>query len=706
MAIIFIVVAGIAFLFQALQPTQYTAQASIFVNPRPQQSVAAGAPTPVGTNPDSALVDSQIEFLNSRFVAGEIVDRLDLVKDPLWNSALRPASLLSALKSTARAILSGGGSSTASSTGLDRENVITKVADAINASRHGTSYVVRIKVRSQSATQSAEIANEIVEIYRVDNIGIQEGEANRASLWLKDQLDTLKVDVEEKENRLEQFRNETGLFKTNDELFPERRLQNAEQLVLEAQADLTDKEARISQLETLISRGTGSETLPEALTSQVIQDLRSREALLKTQQLELETAYGSRYPQVISGREALREIRQQIRSELNRIVTDARAEVGIAQNRVAALEKKLREAQEDIVSQNSDIVRLRDLEAEATTARQAYDRLLERRQEIESQDKFINPTMRVLETAAVPSVPTSPKLSLALLIAICLGLGSAGLAGLVADQLDSEKTLSAEQLSDQIGYPVVASIPDLRRSSSPELLPETYALKHPHSAYAEALRTLLVSVLNTKRVQQNGTGAEIVSFMSALPIDGKTSLSLSAARLAAFEGSRVLLIDCDHRRHEVSRRCGFQSGGGLVEVLAGHGDWRQFLFTDRISGLQILPARSDQAETTRFRIAPSELDAFLQDVSGDYDLIIQDAPPILSVAETRMIAGLCDQVYLIAQSQKTKLDTLNAAIAQIRGYSAPLRGLVLDGVDLGAAGRWSHGDSLYFRESRSSYYSS
>ena len=701
---VFAGVALVAAVVQLIQPKLYTAHASIMVSPRPQQEVTAVDPAPLPTAPDTALVDSEIEFINSRFISEQIVDRFALVDDPAWNSALRPVSPISAGKKAIKSIISGGGNRQLSPEEIaevQRQKTISAVDDAISANRYGLSYAVRISVTALSPRQAAEISNAVVDIYRETRDADLTAGAKRASLWLAERITVLREDLAKKEADVEDYRNTAGLFGADGELLIERKLRDAQRMVSQARVNLTDKEARLAQIEASSSSDRPVEALSQALTSEVIRDLRIHEAELRSEQADLEQRYGSQSPLVRDGRAVIAKVQQQIDEEIERIAASIEADVGVARRQLTVLEENLKTISAEMVADNAARVRLRELELEAESAREVYNGLVQRRLEIEGQDRYATANIRLLQEAASPLRPSSPNIPIALALSLSLGLGTSVLICLMLEQLNNDTTQFAEQLSEHTGYSVIASIPELdEKALGDSGAPTSYVVEKPASAYAEALRVLLQTIDAERREKR----AAIVCLMSALPGDGKTTISLSLARLAAGAGRKVLLVDCDHRIRALNRLFSIEPKGGLHEVLSQQWAWRSLIVQDEKTGLNFLPSRASSEDQTFIEIDPKAMRSLLDDAAKEYDLILLDAPPVLSVAESRTIANFSDQTFLIARSRKTKIAAVQAAITQLNNSSIPVAGLILNSVNINFPGRVSYGDSLYYHESGPSYY--
>jgi capsular exopolysaccharide synthesis family protein len=213
------------------------------------------------------------------------------------------------------------------------------------------------------------------------------------------------------------------------------------------------------------------------------------------------------------------------------------------------------------------------------------------------------------------------------------------------------------------------------------------------SAFTEACRVLRTSILFAAGQPKT----QVVSVTSALPNEGKTTMSICLARVAALSGQRVLLVDCDLRRRSVKDVLDFEPPVGLLQVLSGEVSWRQATFLDDASGMHVLPL-SDAGFTPKDVFGGEEIDKLLTELRGAFDLVILDCAPVLAVADTRVIASKGDSTVMITRWQKTPIRAVRAAMQQLHSSGANVRGVALNSVDRRMQGYYAY--PMYeFRES-------
>jgi capsular exopolysaccharide synthesis family protein len=282
-------------------------------------------------------------------------------------------------------------------------------------------------------------------------------------------------------------------------------------------------------------------------------------------------------------------------------------------------------------------------------------------------------------------------------LSLALGLGLGLAVAFLVEALDEGFT-DGDEVERKLGAPALALVPKLRRGELRQLPvasqhPAAYLLERQVSAFTEACRVLRTSILFSAAQPKT----QVVAITSALANEGKTTMSLCLARVAALSGQRVLLIDCDLRRRTVKDVLDFEPPAGLLQVLAGEVSWRQATYLDDASGMHVLP-QSDSGFTPRDIFGGEDMDRLLLELREAFDLIVLDCAPVLAVADTRVVVSKADCAVMVTRWQKTPIRAVRAALAQLQSAGATVRGVALNSVDRRMPGYYSY--PVYeFRES-------
>ena len=704
-----VIAAGLTFGNAMLAKPKYSASALVMINSR-QERVLDGNETVLGQLPrDSAVIDSEIEILRSPALMSRLVDALNLTADPEFNWTLRteePSFFDQLFKHADRTQApEEPAPDPTAQTEVDpalREAIVSSLQYRIGVRRRGLTYVIEISGTSGNPERAQQLANTYADIYLASQSEARAESTRRVGDWLTQRLEQLRQDVQDKETAAEEFRARTGIVSASGTPLSETQIANIQNQVLAAQADLAEREARLRQLQQLRDNGGSIETIGDALNSTAILNLRSREAEIARRQTELETRYFPTHPDVIAVRSEREDIQRQIREEIQRISTNLQNEVDVARSRLATLQASMNSASSQLVGNNSDAVRLRELEREAAASRRVYETFLQRQQEITDLERINTTDVRLVSYAREPSVPSSPNSRVALVLAVMVGLFLGVLAGVIAEMFD-RSIHGPDDIESKVGYPAVTSVPTISKRALRTMPPTSanppgYLVERPMSGFTETLRVLRTVIVHSRI----DAPTRVVAVASALPGEGKTTISMSLARVAAMSGQRVLVIDCDLRKRSINEILDIEPEVGLLQVLAGEISWRQAIRRDELTHADILPVAT--SNFTPLDIFGSDaMKGLLNELRKEYELIVLDCAPLLAVAETRVVTTLADGVVIIAQVGKSSADAVRTAIEHAVTAGAQVIGVVLNKVPVEGFGRFAYSDSRYYYESKSYY---
>ena len=215
----------------------------------------------------------------------------------------------------------------------------------------------------------------------------------------------------------------------------------------------------------------------------------------------------------------------------------------------------------------------------------------------------------------------------------------------------------------------------------------------PQSQMAESYRALRTSLL----LSNLGAPPKVIMVTSALPQEGKTTTSINTAVVLAQKGVRVLLIDADLRRPSIHKTLGMGPHSGLSNVLTGSTTLEGAITASPIlPNLSVLPAGTPPPNPAEL-LASSNMRDVLEELSGQYDHIVVDTPPSLSVTDAVVLSPRADAVVLVIRSAQTTKQALRRSRDILMQVNAKVVGVLLNAVDL------SSPDYYYYYEYQSKY---
>ena len=176
-------------------------------------------------------------------------------------------------------------------------------------------------------------------------------------------------------------------------------------------------------------------------------------------------------------------------------------------------------------------------------------------------------------------------------------------------------------------------------------------------------------LLRSKLAQmQKERGIKIVLVTSSVPFEGKTFTACCLAGVIGLEpGKRVLLIDADLRKATVPKELGMNGDGpaqGLMQVLRGERSAEEVLLKGTEGEFYLLPAGPVPEDLAEL-LSSILLERTIKSLAPNFDWVIIDSPPVMSMADATIIAPLCDAVLLVVHLEKTSAKVIRKAIQQI-----------------------------------------
>lgn len=672
---------GLGYLILKQLTPVYQAASTVMLETRPRQIVETQDVVPRMLM-DTEGIEGEIEVLYSRALAEKVVAKLNLYLNPEFNSALRndgaesswttllgyvPSGLAAAVRDPWTAVagylpsgVAGYASEFLDGVAADGEaltdqqvaarlkkRVIDTFLGQLNADQVGQSPVIRISFQSDSPQTAALIANTVAETYIDSQLESKLDATRQASTSLRERIAQLRVEVEEKERAIEQVRTRGGLLQGKDVTVATQQLQELASQLVTAQVERQATESRLQQVET------APDSAPEVLGSNLVGDLRVKEAELGRQLAELRVEYGPRHPQIVNGEANLRDIQSSIRLEINKIVAGLRNQVEASRRREAAIKEALDQASSRV---GPEEVQLRALERDAEASRTLLESLLARAEETDVQEGFQQPDAKVISLAEMPEKPAFPNERLIMLLAFC-GSAFAGVSLAYALQAMDQSFHTAAQVQEALNLQVLELVPQVRRLSR-KASPVDFIAQRPTSGFGEALRSLQVTLFAGRHPPKT------ILFTSSLPGEGKTAMTLSFGRFLAMADRATVVVDCDLRKPSVHGTLRGHAAPGLVDHLLGDATLDEVIQVDDVTGLHYIAAGPPASNPTDL-FTSGTMHATMAELSKRYDVVLLDSAPVLAVADTRCLNRLVDHTLFVIRWCATQRSTAREAVRRL-----------------------------------------
>jgi uncharacterized protein involved in exopolysaccharide biosynthesis len=337
-------------------------------------------------SPDSSILESQIYVIQSSEILDDVVDKLDLAKDPfLYKGPVTNKELA-------------------------RAAVVASLQKHLTVERAGQSFILNMTVKHSNPVQGALIANTIASVYLKKVHEARSDASNRASGAFEQQAQTLASRLRKAEEELEKFKAEHSLVSTGQQgLIIDQQVQGVNTQLLAARSDLGAKRANYEQALSLTVGSVQDGAIPEALASTALGTMRARYAELRARTNELATSLGANHPQMRAARSQLDGMRQSIEQEVTRIRLSLKSALERSQANVKTLEDRLNQLTKSSLDTSEAGIKARELQSEVDTLRALYKAFLSRSEELGQRDTVNVNNSRIISKAV--AVGASSKLA-------------------------------------------------------------------------------------------------------------------------------------------------------------------------------------------------------------------------------------------------------------------------------------------------------
>jgi capsular exopolysaccharide synthesis family protein len=401
------------------------------------------------------------------------------------------------------------------------------------------------------------------------------------------------------------------------------------------------------------------------------------------------------------------------------LVGALRAHVAMLDARVSAADEMRRRHAGELAAMPSAQAEEASLTLQVQTIVRLADQLREEAQRARIAEAIEAGKVDIIDYAAVPADPVDDRAPLKLMLGLMVGLMLGGGAALLRDQLnmslktrdDVESHLQLPGLSviPQFGTTSNLRLPRLQRlrirSASNANLPVVHngngngaaaappaqlvTLTDPQSPPAEAYRKLRTNII----FSQSERPLRTLVLTSTEAGEGKSTTAANLAVSFAQQGIRVLLIDGDLRRPTLHRIFGITKIPGLSDLVLERATVSEVVRPTSAPGLFVVPSGvlppnpGEMVAGTRMRSA-------IQQLRGDFDIVIFDTPPVLAATEGPVLAVRADAAILVLRAAHTDRRAAQLAVRQLRTVGANVIGVVLNDPD-GKVPKFGFPDAYY-----------
>jgi succinoglycan biosynthesis transport protein ExoP len=672
LAITMVVVASLALAYLFVATRVYTSTVLIQVDGRSSNLLDPSSSAQEQSAVLNSRVDSEVEILRSEATALAVVREMGLIRDPEfgpqigWLERLQIALGTDLDWNRLRRVIGLGAIQAEPEEALVK-GTLQRLQQKSEVRRRGLTYLIAVSVTSESPQRAAEIANTYARVYIERQVSSKTDATVTARDVIRRQIEIAQGELATSENAINGFIEE-NLARLEDET-GDPAVAGLRARLEAAKSSRAQTRSRIASAEAALATGDW-DAVAITLGDEAVAELARQRA-------ELEARLG----QLDENQDEALDLQAELASIDANLVGQSNSALLTLRDDMDSLDSREAEARDQLrnILLESDIsaellADLFSLQQRATVARDQYQALLAREQDLGALANLQIADARIVSEALPPNNASFPNTKLLLALALIGGLGF-GTALAFVKEFFFGGIVSASQLSNVLQAPVPVSfgvVPEARSGEDPANI---VALA-PMSLYAETFRKLRAAIdVGVSRARSDsgdqGQRGRVILVCSALQAEGKSTTAIALARTYALAGVKTVLIDADMRKPTIGIRMHAESNLGLINWTSQPSideDQKIKLSRDELSPLAIMPAGARSSAPTDQLLNGEAFRTLLASMMNNFDVVIIDSPPVLPVVDARYLASHADVIIHVVRYGETTQGEVREASVQLREH--------------------------------------
>ena len=695
-----------------LQTPLYKAQTSLEIEDLNEHFLQLNEVDPVskGGNSDSYL-ETQIEMLSSTTLLSRVVKHLHLEDaykpdpDPSFWAKLKGKLNVAGLPPPSPV-----------------ESAVADIRKNLDVAQpRGSSRVVTVEYVSPDPHLAANFPNKLAQEFIDQGIELRIQSAHRLSTWLTKELEQSRRNLQNSEDALQRYGQSAGLLFTDDKnSVAETRLKQLQEELSKAQAERMFKQSTYE----LVSKAN-PDALAQMVANPSFQDYQFKLTDLRRQLAEAQALMKPSHYKVKQLVAQVAELESAITTQHKQTASRLADEYSAARRRENLLQEAYDQQSQLVSAQDAKASHYNVLKNEVETNRQLYDSMLQRVKGVSVASAMRASNVVVFDPAQVPSRPFKPRPMLNSIMGWVSGLLLGAIFLFLRDRWD--RTLRVPgQVGLYLNVPELGAVPSAEKKLlplSPRIQPRIapgepvfseqngveYAMIRDHfatefsdlegaSQLADSFRAILASILLST---DDGRSPSVIVLTSPSAQEGKTTTATNLAVALASIGKNVLLIDADLRKPRLHQIFGLRNHHGFSDLLADDSQpvrkqLSDYIQPSTINGLSVLTSGRKRIIASNLLYGPRIADFFAR-LRPDFDAVLIDTPPLLAVADARLLSRNADGVVLICRAGTTNRERAKIAVDRLLADGTHVIGTILNDFDprtSSYAGEYEHSYSV------------
>jgi capsular exopolysaccharide synthesis family protein len=642
-----------AILISLLQAPLYRARTSLEIQNFNENFMDLKSMDPTSSSTEhfstaDTYLDTQIQIMQSESLIERVLDKLNL-------HDARPTTHWRVLTTRARRMLGLANPSPL----LGKQEMIRQAQSNLTIRAAANTRLLEVLYESPDPKLAADFANTLVSEFVQHSQDIRGKSTQRTGEWLTSQLDEMKAKLEQSEALLQDYARTSALTFTSEKDNVEgSRLKELQDELSVAQADGIAKQAKFEEAENKPVDSLSAD-------DPALRDYDQKLTDLQTQLAELSATLTPAHYKVRRVEAQIAQMQFAVQRERDQILRRISNEYGAARRREKLLAKAYAEQEKIVEDKSSKAIHYETLKGDVDSNRQIYESMLQRVKQAELASAMRASNVLIVDAAKPPLLPYKPNLPMNSAIGLFSGM-FVGVAFVLVSRHFDHRILAPGEAQVYLNLPELGAIPMAQISAEASHTtaltsisplgdsPELATWQRKVSLLAECFRATLTSLLLPV---QNGGHPQVVLLTSPAVGDGKTMVVSNLAIAMAELGRKVLLIDGDVRRPRLHQVFGMSNDWGLADVLSAKTPFETIPLVEltretEVPGLYLLPSGTKTMTTSSLFHSPN-MSMLLGRLRREFDMILIDAPPMICLADARVLGGIADGVVLVLRAGRT-----------------------------------------------------
>jgi polysaccharide biosynthesis transport protein len=666
---------------------------------------------------------TQYRLLQSRSLADNVIERLKLFENKMFAGQLK--SEISGVDKTDPGF---------------RSRLIDRFLERVNIKPVQTTRLVEVSFKDHDPAFAAKIVNALFDSFIDMHIEMKHEAAIQASEFLAGQITALGAEIAKDEQAMQSYGAEKNIITLSDkETTIVEKLGELNKALTEAQIERVSKEAYYNSI-----RSMTSDSIPGTLANPLIQRMRENYSKLSQEYRNMQDRFKEDYPELQRLKTELESAKKSLETETQNLQKAAYSDWQAALQREKSLAAVFNGQKQEAIQLNSNAISYNQLKIELDNKKSVLENLLKRQSETgvsANLNGLRASNVRVVDRAEAPTVPSSPKKKLNILLALLVGLfGGVGLAFLFEHLDNSIKTF--DDIEKYTGLPALGVVPVFSQNGPENRFPEGYKIKvqkpgfneerkknkewkkahtqaakrgdltalagqmneseravlaalprdakdsiidsvdlvtllSPKSNIAECYRSIRTSLLLASAAPR----PKCIAVTSALAQEGKTATLSNLAVTLAQAGKKVLVVDADLRKPRQHQIFKIKNVNGLTDFLTHQIEAKDLIKLTETPNLAIINAGPVPPNPVEL-LGSERMGVLITAVRNTFDYVLFDTPPILAVTDALDLGSMLDAAVLVVWGEKTSREALKRAQEKLRTVNIRTLGVVLNKVHI------------------------